>query len=76
VRAHRRPVVTGAEALIGAVGQARTDLAPLGQIQLHGEIWEARAEAPVGRGEWVEVTGRDGLTLMVRRQRAVPSQGG
>lgn len=71
VRAHRRPVVTGAETLIGAVGQARTDLAPRGQVQLHGELWEARAEAPVARGDWVEVTGRDGLTLIVRRRRAV-----
>lgn len=61
---HRRPV-TGAEAMIGSIGIAKTDLNPRGQIALHGEIWDAISQAPIQQGEAAEVTSVQGLTLTV-----------
>jgi len=61
---HRRPV-TGAEAMIGSIGIAKTDLNPRGQIALHGEIWDAISQAPIQQGETAEVTSVQGLTLTV-----------
>jgi membrane-bound serine protease (ClpP class) len=67
VRVQRRPVTVGAETLIGQVGIARSDLQPDGMIFLDGAFWEASSVAgAVARGERVQVTGRDGLRLLVR----------
>jgi membrane-bound serine protease (ClpP class) len=69
VRAQRRPVVVGAPALVGRVGEVRQRVAPLGQIQVAGELWAAEVgphERAIEEGAWVEVTGVDGLRLQVR----------
>ena len=47
-------------------GVARTDLSPRGKVFVHGEIWDAVAEAPVQAGQQVEVVGIDGLLLRVQ----------
>jgi membrane-bound serine protease (ClpP class) len=65
VRAQGRRPVTGAEGLVGEIGEARTDLAPHGQVFVHGELWNATGEAPVARGAAVRVTQVDGLRLRV-----------
>lgn len=68
VRAQTRPVTTGAEALIGAVAEARTDLAPGGIVFLKGERWNALADdGPIAAGEQVRVIGREGFRLRVRK---------
>ena len=61
----RRPPVTGAEGLVGEVALAKTDVAPRGQVFLHGELWEAISEAPIRQGEEAEVKSVKGLTLNV-----------
>ncbi len=78
LRAHRRPVATGTEGLIGSRAEVRTVLAPRGKVFVHGELWNAVLEEgvieeagsqAVGRVEPrqpVVVTGVDGLTLRVR----------
>ena len=69
VRAHRRPVEVGREALIGRFGEARTPLAPAGSVQVAGELWSAAVEAGapgIAAGERVEVMGVEGLRLRVR----------
>jgi membrane-bound serine protease (ClpP class) len=69
IRAHRRPVSVGAEALLGRVGEARSAIGPLGMVQVAGELWSAElAEgAPaVPAGERVEVISVEGLRLRVR----------
>jgi membrane-bound serine protease (ClpP class) len=66
--AHRdEPVRTGAEELIGAVGEVREPLDPVGQVFLNGAIWRARAAGagPIGLGNRVRVRSVDGLTLEV-----------
>ena len=63
--ARRRPVVTGAEELIGATGTIAADFSRTGIIHIHGEQWNARADTPMQDGDSARVTGRDGLTLIV-----------
>ena len=67
----QRPVVTGAEELIGATGTIAADFSSAGIIHIHGEQWNARSEAPMRSGDNARVIGRDGLTLLVE---AVPAQ--
>jgi membrane-bound serine protease (ClpP class) len=65
IESRRRPVVSGAEQLLSASGQALEAFQGEGRVRLHGEIWTARSQAPVAAGQTVRVTGRDGLTLLV-----------
>ncbi|MBI3312536.1 MAG: nodulation protein NfeD [Candidatus Omnitrophica bacterium] len=65
LRALKRKVATGAEALIGAVGTAKTDLKPSGIVHLQGEDWQARAAIPVNKGGRVRVIRLEGLTVWV-----------
>ena len=67
----QRPVVAGAEELVGATGTVATDFSGDGIIHIHGEQWNARSETPMRSGDSARVTGRDGLTLLVE---AVPAQ--
>jgi len=64
----RKAPVTGASALIGATGTARTRLDPDGRVLVHGEYWAARsAEDPIRAGETVSVDRVEERTLIVRR---------
>jgi membrane-bound serine protease (ClpP class) len=73
--AQRRRPSFGTESLPGARGVAITEIAPVGQVHSMGEQWSARSvEGPIHVGENVEVVGREGLRLLVRR--SPPGQGG
>lgn len=73
--AQRRRPSFGTESLPGARGIALTEIAPEGQVHSMGEQWSARSvEGPIHAGENVEVVGREGLRLLVRR--SPPGQGG
>jgi membrane-bound serine protease (ClpP class) len=65
--AQRRPPQTGSEAMIGAIGRTRVDLVPgaPGQIDVHGEIWQAVSDEPLVAGTAVRIVALDGLTLLV-----------
>ena len=72
LRARRRPVVSGAEALLGSIGEMLEDVAPSdsGWARVHGERWRVCCyETPglLARGERVRVLGRHGLLLSVTR---------
>ena len=62
---------TGAEALIGRVGEVRAVPAPLGQVFVDGALWRARPALdepePMQAGDPVVVERVSGLTLTVRR---------
>ncbi|RLG63166.1 hypothetical protein DRO02_07080 [archaeon] len=58
-------VKTGAEALIGAIGEALTDIDPIGEVRVLGEIWRARATVRIAKGKKVKVEDRKGLMLIV-----------
>ncbi len=61
----RRPVVTGAEELIGATGTIAADFSGRGIIYIHGEQWNVQSDTPMQGGDNARVTGRDGLILQV-----------
>jgi membrane-bound serine protease (ClpP class) len=63
-----RRAAVGAGTLIGDEGRVLTPCRPEGQVQLRGEIWEARCADGADPGEIVRVVGRDGLTLVVERK--------
>ena len=66
LRARRRPVVSGSEELPGMIGEALEDFSGTGLIRVHGELWQARCDQPVQRGQQLRVIGRDGLILVVQ----------
>ena len=75
VEAGRAPAQTGREYLVGASGEVRVPLAPVGQVYLDGALWRAmladdasddEAERVRGRGARVRVEAVEGLTLRVR----------
>ena len=65
LRARKRPVVTGGEALLGSEGETLSWQDREGRVRVKGEIWQARADAPLAAGSRVKVVGRDGLVLRV-----------
>ena len=65
-QARLRPVTTGSEALLGARGEAREEIAPEGMVYVRGALWKAVSEGgPIHAGEPVRVVGRKGLQLQV-----------
>ena len=69
IRALKRKVTTGIEGLIGSEGVAKTDLKPLGLVQVKGEEWQARSEFPVNKGARVRVVKLEGLIVHVESIR-------
>ena len=53
LRARRSKVLTGPQAMIGAIAIAQTPLTPTGQVEIRGELWQAslrgHAIAPMRR---------------------------
>jgi membrane-bound serine protease (ClpP class) len=72
VQARSQPKRTGWEEMVGAVGEVRQPLAPVGQIFVQGALWRARLGGDDGddrtleRGSRVRVESVEGLTLEVR----------
>jgi membrane-bound serine protease (ClpP class) len=68
LKARRNKVVTGVAGLIGAIGEARTDLDPEGKVFVLGELWNAHAPSRVGMGDHVIVRKVEGLELEVEKK--------
>ena len=61
----RRPI-SGEEAIVGAVGEAKTDIAPEGTVMSKGTLWRARTmETGIAAGAQVRVMATEGLVLLV-----------
>lgn len=77
IRSFRYKVSTGAEAMVGEIGEARTALDPRGTVFVHGELWNARSDAAVAEGEQVRVRAVNGMDLLVEpragRAEGVPA---
>jgi membrane-bound serine protease (ClpP class) len=65
LKARRRPVVSGREEMIGAVGEMLEDAEGGGMARVHSEIWAVRSAVPLKAGQRVRVTAMEGLTLDV-----------
>ena len=66
VRSQLRRPATGSEGLIGETGVAMADFTGKGKIFVVGELWDARCDTPLRKGQEVTVTGREGMTLVVK----------
>jgi membrane-bound serine protease (ClpP class) len=69
VRARRRPVVSGVEALPRETAEAIEDFEQLGMVRLHGELWQARSPSPVRAGQRLRVVSVEGLVIQVEPVR-------
>lgn len=75
IRAQRTPVRTGMESLIGKTGVVKQAIPEngTGLVQVASELWTACLspdETPMEVGESIEVTGVEGIRLMVKRKRS------
>jgi membrane-bound serine protease (ClpP class) len=68
VRAQLLKVKTGGEGLLGEFGIAKTDVFKEGKVFLHGELWNAKSEELITKGEQVIVTNIEGLLLIVKKK--------
>lgn len=65
----RRKKITGAEGMIGLVGEVVESFTPGLVIMVCGEYWQAEClDGDIGAGEEVEVVGIERLKLEVRRK--------
>lgn len=67
VRSFRRPVVSGAEQMIGSLGEALEDFTGEGAVFVHGERWRGHAVGEIKRGDAIRVTGMRGLELDIEK---------
>jgi len=65
IKARARPVVTGAEEMIGAPGEILEDMEREGWAHIHSEQWRVRSKVPLKRGSRVRVCARHDLVLDV-----------
>lgn len=58
---------TGADGLIGQVGEVKEKLAPEGLVYVNGELWSARADESLKVGEKITVKRVEGKFLIVKK---------
>jgi membrane-bound serine protease (ClpP class) len=74
--AHRRPAVTGADALVGQQARTRTAVSPAtGLVDVRGEIWRATSDTPIDAGRVVRIRALNGLTLTVEAEETPTREG-
>jgi len=73
LRARRNKSLMGGEGMIDEIGQARTALAPVGKVFVHGEYWDAESSSPVESGAEVRVVAVEGMKLRVE-PKVIPSR--
>lgn len=64
-KAHRGRVVSGAEEMLGSIGEVLEGFDTSGHVFVHGETWQGVSEVPMQPGDKAVVTGIKGLTLKV-----------
>lgn len=65
IKARRREIVSGREAMLGAIGEVVNDCELDGQARVNGEIWHIRTEVSLKAGDKVKVIALNGLILEV-----------
>jgi membrane-bound serine protease (ClpP class) len=61
-----RPV-NDPDAIIGRIGQTRTEILNSGSVQVGAELWSARSETPIPSGSAVRILKREGFVLIVEK---------
>lgn len=65
IEAFLTPPLQDLARLVGMLGEAKTEVSTEGSVQVDGELWSARSQAPIPAGSQVRVTGREGFILEV-----------
>ena len=65
LKARKKPVVCGPEALLNSYGEVIIDFESEGKVKAHSETWSARTTTPLTKGQRVRIVKLDGLTLWV-----------
>ncbi len=65
-RTFRKKPTTGKEGLVGEEGITLEDLKPEGQIEIHGEIWQATSPEKIRKGKRVVVESVDPIHLKLK----------
>ncbi len=76
LRARRNKTLLGPQAMLGKLAVARTPLAPAGQVEIRGELWQATLRSPsqtIPAGGTVLIREIDGLTLIVESNASDPT---
>ena len=72
IRAHRREILAGIEALIGKTAQVKTVMNPKGMVLIQGELWTAISEEGQAEpGDEVVITKVDHLKVWVTKSKEV-----
>ena len=67
LRARRARSATGKESMIGGRAEVIDDFEGEGRVRAFGEVWQARGEQPLAKGDRVEIVGVDGVWVHVER---------
>ncbi|BBP04893.1 hypothetical protein TPL01_13040 [Sulfuriferula plumbiphila] len=68
LKVRRRTVVSGAEQLLGSVGEVVKCSEDICWARVHSELWQVKSTQVLIPGQHIRVTGREGLTLIVMPQ--------
>jgi membrane-bound serine protease (ClpP class) len=74
IKARRRPVVSGAEELIGGEATVINDFDHEGTVSIHSETWNALSNTALKKGQQVNVTGMKGLVLEVEPKNTLTKE--
>ena len=68
IKAQRKKVSTGLEGIVGETGFTMSNLKPVGEVKVHGEIWNAECyEGEIKKGTAIIVTGIENFKLTVKK---------
>lgn len=65
LQSRRHKVVSGAEAMLGAIAVALEDFTDEGRVMINGEVWKAYTNKAAHKGQRLRIVKLDGLTLAV-----------
>lgn len=70
IKAQYKKRATGAEGIKTEIGIAMTNISPneIGKVKVHGEIWKAKSEDTILKGDEIIVKSIDSLTLTVSKK--------
>lgn len=68
LKARRKPVTTGMEALLGQEAVVVSGFPGSGRVLVEGEIWQANCDVPLNKGDRVTVVEINGLCLEVNQR--------
>ena len=67
IRIRKKKAVSGVQTIVGLTGNPVDDFTAEGMVKIQGELWKARTDTPLNKGDEVKVLSVDGLTLHVSK---------